>query len=333
MIPDQRELQQRANDSYQRAWETARRNFGGDVSFHAPSLKRYSTTELEQSCDCSFVPLSITGDDCELMCDHCRGRILSFMNTVRTPGMLLAEAERLSSMGAKGVLVSGGSEKGGVVPLRQFAGALGEIKQRLGLKVLVHTGITSPRLAADLAAADIDGAMIDIIGSEEAIRDICHMQDVGVAAYERSLENLVNAGVPVSPHVVIGLEYGAVGCEASAIEMISGYPVSALVLVGLLPMNGTPMEGVKPPSPQEFGELFVYARQTLPRTPVLLGCERPAGEHKRATDSLALRAGLNGIAYPSEGVIAEAREMGLNVNLSEMCCALIGGGQMASRAS
>ncbi len=105
--------------------------------------------------------------------------------------------------------------------------------------------------------------------------------------------------------------------------MISQFPVASLVLVGLLPLYDTPMERITPPSPEEMGELFLQARLLFPRTPVLLGYERPAGEHKWQTDLYALKAGLNGIAYPAEGIVGVAQELGLQPIFSPWCCSLV----------
>lgn len=311
-----------APESLKRGWQIRQDNFGGRISFFAPSLKRYTTEEFSQECSCSFAPVSITGSACALMCDHCQARILRAMTPALTPRSLLAEATRLKAAGARGMLVSGGSGRDGVVPLSGFLGVIGEIRERLGLTVLVHTGITGRKLARGLAAAGVDAAMIDIIGADRTVRGVCHLDGACAADYERSLANLCEAGVAVSPHVVIGLDFGVLAGEMQALETISRYPVSSLVLVGLVPQLGTPMEGVAVPAPGRFGELFLIARELLPRTPVMLGCERPAGDHKVETDRLALAAGLNGIAYPAEGIIELARETGLEVSLSEMCCAV-----------
>lgn len=302
-------------------WETGRRNFGNRVHFFAPSLKRYSTGEFTPGCRCSFPPVSLTGVNCALRCDHCRAEILKWMQPAATPRALLAAASDIAARGAAGMLISGGSDRKGVVPLSGFLAAIREARLEYGLKIIVHTGVTDAALAVGLAEAGVTAALIDIIGSDAAIRDVCHMTGVTTADYDRSLENLCQAGVPCAPHVVIGLEHGAVAGEYEALKMISRHDVECVVLVGLLPMRGTPMEAVQPPSPEEMAEIFLAARKMFARIPVMLGCERPVGEHKLQTDRLALQAGLNGIAYPAEGIIGLATEMGLEPVALEVCCA------------
>lgn len=257
------------------------------------------------------------------MCEHCRGGILRQMPSANTPDELVALAGELRERGARGLLISGGSDNSGVVPLERFLAAIGAVREQLGLKVLVHTGATDGRLASGLAEAGIEGAMIDIIGDEDTLRQVCHLDSRSIIPIESSLYNLADAGVPLAPHIVIGLHFGSIRGESRAIEIASRFPLASLVLVALNPLAGTAMAGVQPPPPEYLGELFIQARMTLPDTPVLLGCERPAGEHKLMTDMLALRAGLSGIAFPAEGVIREARKMGLNPILSEQCCAML----------
>ena len=88
----------------------------------------------------------------------------------------------------------------------------------------------------------------------------------------------------------------------------------------MMPLNGTPMAGVTPPSFAEIGAFFQRARTTLPATPVLLGCARPLGAAKEQIDRLAVDAGLNGIAYPADGIVAYAKDKGLEPDFINACC-------------
>jgi len=60
----------------------------------------------------------------------------------------------------------------------------------------------------------------------------------------------------------------------------------------------------------------------MPATPINLGCARPLGAMKLALDKAAIDEGLNGIAYPAEGVIDYARRSGLVPALYESCCSV-----------
>ena len=150
-------------------------------------------------------------------------------------------------------------------------------------------------------------------------------EEISQAEYEASLGRLAAHGINLSPHVVIGLHYGHIRGEREALQRISRFPISSLVLVGLLPLYDTPMEGLSPPSPEEMAQFFLESRALFPRTPILLGCERPGGEHKQQTDLFALLAGINGVAYPAEGTVRAARSLGLDPIFSPWCCSLLFG--------
>ncbi len=238
-----------------------------------------------------------------------------------SPAELLEIGDRLQARGGRGLLISGGSLADGTVPLHDFLEAIAELKNR-GFSIAVHTGLVDERLARGLAVAGIDIAMIDIIGDDGTIRDVYHL-DATAADFENSLRLLCESGVKTAPHVVIGLNFGKIKGEAAALDMISRHAVASLVLVVLTSQPGTPMQDIAPPSPEEVGELFLKARLQFPELPILLGCARPYGEHKLRTDALALKSGLNGIAYPAEGIVELASDLGLEPGFSEQCCALI----------
>jgi hypothetical protein len=164
--------------------------------------------------------------------------------------------------------------------------------------------------------------MLDIIGSDDTIEKVYHLK-ASVADYENSLKNLVDRGVNVSPHVVVGLHYGEILGEYKALEIISRYSIASLVLVVLTPLCNTPMVEIIPPSIEEMKGIFAAAREMFPSTPILLGCARPGGKYRLQLDRLALDMGINGIAYPAEGVVQYASQKGLSPVFSEYCCSFI----------
>lgn len=322
MTVDEALLDTTIPDHLQESWRVARRNFGPFVSFFAPAVKRYSTEEFPACGSCSFIGVSITGGDCELQCDHCRAEILKPMTSTRTPEQLWETAKVFRARGAGGILVSGGSDINGVVPLLPFIETMKQIKTELGMRINVHVGIPTPEIIQGLKYVGIDSAMMDIIGSQETLEKVYHLKRIKVADFERALGELCQAGVNTSPHIVIGLHWGKIMGELEALRITAQYKIASLVLVALMPAERTPMVNVIPPSPLEMSYVFGRARLLFPKTSILLGCERPIGSHKVFTDILALKAGVNGIAYPAEGVIQMANQLGLKVSLSDMCCSL-----------
>ncbi|MHB8657608.1 MAG: radical SAM protein [Solirubrobacteraceae bacterium] len=296
-------------------------HFGTAIQFYAPGLKRWSSSEWTPEHPNRFLPVSVTGTACALQCDHCKTKVLEGMISLDSERDLYATAERLKSQGTDGILVSGGSQRHGGVPLLGHVEAMRRIRDELGMRVVVHSGVVSPRLAEALVQAGVDGVMLDIMGAEETIREVYHL-DLTPADFDRSLGLLAEHGLRIIPHIVLGLHYGRFLGEWDALEMIASHPVSTLILVVLTPLVGTPMGHLPPPPVEDVTEFFATARARMPQTRVNLGCGRPMGEMKIALDRAAIDAGLNGIAYPAEGMVGYARERGLTPEFHEYCCSL-----------
>ena len=301
--------------------QVRRANFPDVMDFYAPGLKRWQSAEWAPENPRRFLPVSVTGSACALSCDHCQAKVLEGMISVRAGQDLFTLARRLRAQGSVGLLVSGGSTRTGEVPLLPHLRHIPRIRSELGMKVIVHSGVVSPRLAAGLAQAGVDGVMLDIIGADETLRDVYHL-DLTVADVENSLRLLAGEGLRIIPHIVLGLHYGSFLGEHAALEMLTRYPVSTLILVVLTPLTGTPMQHIPPPPVSEVAEFFGTARLAAPATPVNLGCARPLGKVKSDLDQAAIDLGLNGIAYPADGAIEYARSRGLTPRLFEYCCSL-----------
>jgi len=302
------------------AFEIRKRNFPNDVHYYAPGLKSYEITGFNQKNPNAFLPISITGSGCALACDHCNKRILDPMLPLQQKEGLFNMCKRLAENGTTGVLISGGSKKSGEVPLDKHIDDIARIKKELGLNVMVHTGlILEDQQASMLKQADVDGVALDIIGANETIRDVYHL-DKTVDDFDRSLELLTSYDLSLRPHIILGLHYGKMLGEYHALEMIAKYNVDALIIVILTPLTDTAMWGVEPPPTSEVIDFFGKARMQLPDTHILLGCARPLGEYKQIVDMGAIESGINGIAYPAEGVIEHSISMGLKPLYFEDSC-------------
>lgn len=297
-----------------------RERFGDAIRFHAPGLKRYCTSEYREHDAKAFVSVSLTGARCALSCEHCKMNVLHGMTDLSGfDGTLFELCERLAARGTRGILVSGGSDAQGRVPLLRHIDDLVRVRRELGLTIRVHPGLPDDETCAGLARVGIDGAMVDVIGHGDTIRDVYHL-DHTPEDYEAVLASLERHGVPTVPHIILGLHFGRMLGEEHALEMIARHPPKLLVLVILMPLGGTPMAGVEPPSLGEIGAFFEKARLAMPETPVMLGCARPIGDVKGDIDRLAIDAGLNGIAYPADGTVQYARDRGLVPTFVDACC-------------
>ena len=290
------------------------------MTFYAPGIKRHKTAEYAQQNPAEFVSISVTGTGCALACEHCKSGVLRGMAALpRAGGSLYDLCADAKSRGARGVLISGGSDRRGRVPLLKHMPDMIRVSRDLGLLIRVHPGLPDDATCAGLGQVGIDGAMIDVIGHGDTIRDVYHL-DAQPDAYDSLLARLARYGVPIVPHIVIGLHFGRMLGEWCALEMIARHRPRLLVLVVLMPLTGTPMAGVAIPPAEEIGAFFRLARRTLPHIPVMLGCARPLGPIKAEIDRMAVDAGLDGIAYPAQGTIAYAQDHNIAPRFVDACC-------------
>jgi hypothetical protein len=244
------------------------------------------------------------------------------MIPAQTPESLIEACRGLKEKGAKGCLISGGCLPDGSVPLSRFMDVIAEIKRELGLTVVVHTGLISLETAEKLKEAGVDAVSIDIIGSDETIKEVYHLKAT-TEDYEESLKALNASGIPFTPHVLVGLHHGSLRGELNALKIVAKHMPSALILIAFFPIGGTKMESVQPPSPEAIIEVLVQARLMMPKVPIALGCARPKGKHRTKTDVLAVEAGANAIAFPSLEAIKKAEKLGLEMSFSPLCCSQI----------
>ena len=290
-----------------------------EIHFYAPSFT-YHKTRYFCSSRSSFPTISVTGTSCALNCKHCGSKVLETMQPALSPEDLLALCSKLKQDGAVGCLVSGGCLPDGSVPLDGFVDAFEKIKLELGLTVFVHTGIITPKTAVALKKAGVDAALIDVIGSAETIRKALNL-NIPPQDYANSLMALDKSGLNFVPHVLVGLNDGKLDGELDALKMIAAVKPSAVVIIAFMPIRGTAMEKIMPPKPEDIAKVAATARLMFPKVPLILGCMRPKGKVRGETDVLALKAGVDAIAFPSEEAVRYAEGKGWRTSFSSYCCA------------
>ena len=255
----------------------------------------------------STVPVSLTGADCALNCAHCAGTYLRHMHPIWD-----ARADRATSC-----LISGGCDPHGRVPVTRHADLVAELRR--GRKLNWHLGLIEEpdlRRIADM----VDVVSFDIVGDSETVREVYGL-DLCLNDYMQTLD-LVQKYVPVVPHITIGLRGGRTSGEHAALQALSRRDLEALILIVLIPTEGTAFASCSPPSLDDVADVFLEARTALPTTHLFLGCMRPSGQYRHAVDELAIRAGMNGIVNPSRKAERTAVEMGLRTEWGDECCAL-----------
>jgi lipoyl synthase len=289
------------------------------IRFYAPSFTYYKTKHFCSSTT-EFPTISVTGNTCALNCKHCGGKVLETMHPALSSKELFELGIKLKHNGAVGCLVSGGCLPDGSVPLDEFLPVLKRFKRELGLTVFVHTGIIAQKDTVALKETGIDAVLIDIIGSAETIKKIYNLK-VTVQDYADSLKALQDSKLSFVPHVIVGLNEGKLDGELKALQMIQQVKPSALVIIAFMPIHGTEMEKVAPTKPIDIAKVAAMARLMFPLTSLVLGCMRPKGKARSMTDVLALKAGVDAIAFPSEEAIEYAKIKGYYASFSSYCCA------------
>jgi hypothetical protein len=108
----------------QEAWHESRRHHGNRLTVHVPGMFVVNGTRGR------YRAVSITGDRCDLDCEHCKGTLLETMPQALEPAALvdlgLAAAER----GDHGMLVTGGCDLEGRLPWKKYASAIERVKSQ-----------------------------------------------------------------------------------------------------------------------------------------------------------------------------------------------------------
>jgi uncharacterized radical SAM superfamily protein len=304
-------------------FERARlRVVGRDIRFSTPTFKAYSSCDMEGCGKNSFPAFSVTAGGCALMCEHCQAKILEPMIPATSPEMLERKVrDMIATQDLQGFLLSGGSTRRNEIRYERFYPVIERLKRdHPRLKVAIHSALLDAPRARSMAAAGVDTAMMDVIGAQDTIREVYHLERP-VADFEATLAALCDTAMEVVPHIVIGLHYGRILGEPAALDIVSRHRVHSLVLVVIMPFYARPGTFATPAT-SDVGRIFLEARERIPDRQVLLGCARPPGMHRRVTDAYAVMAGLDGIAFPAEGTLAVARAIGRPAAQAHACCSI-----------
>jgi len=310
------------NELQPEAFRIRKIHFGDELTFSIPGTVSYHDDTLPFQKD-RFAAISVTGNHCDLQCAHCKGNLLESMIPAKDPETFFQVADRLRLNGAYGILVSGGADQNGEVPLKIFIPAIRTIKEKdPQFKVIVHTGLIRREIAKELKEAGIDQILIDVIGDDETIREVYHLNK-RVQDYEETLWMLKEMGHCLAPHIIIGHHFGEIRGEWRALEMVTRVGVETIVLVVFKTLLPIGKNHFRVPLSQETSRISAIARILNPKILIRMGCIRPAHPWKVKMEKGFIDSGVNTIAYPLQGTIDYAKEIGLKTKFIEMCCSLI----------
>jgi len=268
-----------------------------------------------------FPSISVTGTDCSLMCRHCMGKLLEPLVHATTCDELVKKALSLHKRGAKGILLTGGCDERGRVPISDIVPAIKTIKDKTRMLLIAHTGFISREEASALRGSKLDGIGFDVIGDMGTAKEVYGIS-VSEREYMKSLRAIEDSGLMVFPHVCVGLHFGELKGELRALEMIREIKPATVIITGLMPVAGTPMAHIKPRL-SDFEKVITRAVEMFPDTSVVLGCAHSSGKDREEIEMIAMKCRVSGIAAPTVGTTRFARENGFEVNYYGMCCGLV----------
>ena len=279
-------------ERWRHAWETRRR-------YHSATIRFYRPTRT--------LPISLTGEHCALNCAHCGGHYLQHMHAL----------DEVAGSEATSCLISGGCDAQGRVPVAPHVADIARLCR--GRRLNWHLGFIEEETMQRIAPL-IDVISFDIVGDAQTAREVYGL-DVDLPDYVRTLK-MLRRHAKVVPHLTIGLRGGRLSGELAALEALRPLNLEALIFIILIPTPGTAYAQCDPPAPADVVDIWLTAREMMPRTQLTLGCMRPHGAYRRAVDELAVHAGLNGIVNPTRHAQKAAKARGLRADWGDECCAL-----------
>jgi len=258
----------------------------------------------------AFPAVSVTGQGCDLKCLHCKGYHLKNMHPATTFDELLKMAEKVKNNEGTGMLISGGCDLRGMVPLHSSLSAIRRISD-MGLEVNVHSGFLSEREAMDLVNAGVTVFSMDIHQDQMIISNVLNLQETS-DRYGETIDNIINAGGRIVPHITIG--FGAEDLLFS-ISLLKEKNIKEIVVLALVPTPGTDVY-----APSEDGVLAAINILVESGFDVTLGCMR--SREYETVETECIKMGVRRIANPSLKTVKWAKENGFVVEEIKKCCCL-----------
>ncbi len=264
------------------------------------------------------LPVSVTGAECSLHCNHCDGHYLQHMVPVDSARRVLESGEYRS------ILLSGGSDPDGRLPLVEHLQFIAWVHEQ-GIRINAHVGLQSDEDIHTLSPY-FDKISLDYVWDDETIRHVYHLLERSGVDYLNAAQCWTNAFVEggdsaafasarqrVNLHLTIGLKGGVVAGEYTAIDSLVAFRPASLIFLVLIPTEGTVYGGVPVVPLDDVESVFAYARLKLPLTDLVLGCMHPkAAGYGEQLARLARR-------YQFRGVVGE-KESEEGADQVEECC-------------
>ncbi|MGM0472427.1 MAG: radical SAM protein [Bacillota bacterium] len=292
---DIREIDSQLQQKINKAWEVRNQNFPSFIEFDYPT---------------KTAAVSLTGNQCSLDCAHCGGHYLENMLT-------LDQLDNESNQEVSSCLISGGCDQWGKVDIASHLDHLKESKEDKDYNM--HVGLVDEAEIDEISQV-ADVVSFDFVADQATIDEVYGLERT-VEDYVETYKQLKQQ-VEVVPHICIGLKGGEIAGEYRALELLKELGVSKLAFIVFIPTDDTDYAECSPPALEEVLDILCQARIDFPQTPINLGCMRPKGKYRAELDYYAVTTGVNKIVIPTSYAIDKAKELGLEIEQGEECCAL-----------
>ena len=282
----------------------------------------------------SFLNVSLTGTHCELLCRHCKAMLLENMVDINsfgspfdnTENRLLKILEKFGRETVKGMLLSGGFDKNGVLPLdEKIINEIREFKSQTKnqIKIFMHLGFVEKYTANTLCDSGVDGVLVNVISDRDAIEKTYNLRNQSPNSFYKNIKVLKNAGLKVAPHIIIGINEGKISGEFKSIEQLFSIGIDAIVFAIMKRISRQFNFIDNDIRVEEIIELFDYAKKLMPDVAVSLGCARLSGPKAEKLELELLKRGIEVISFPSDATIKFALGNNFKFNFIEQCCTLL----------
>jgi hypothetical protein len=256
-----------------------------------------------------FPAVSVTGKKCDLMCAHCLGHHLCGMIFADNPEKLYEEAKIVKSTNGNGLLISGGSDINGKVPLFRYASTIRKIVE-LGLSINVHPGIIGREDADLLVSSGVDYFSVDVHQDPDVIRKVFNLK--GPEIYNDTMDAIIGAGGTVIPHLTVGLSFKDL---IESAELVKDKGLKNVVILALVPTKGTIFENYRISEDEIIDSIEAVMKMDLN---VTLGCMRD--RRMRKVERRCIELGINKIANMSKETEKWAESEGYKIIRTNKCC-------------
>lgn len=233
-----------------------------------------------------FPAVTITGYSCDLMCDFCRGKLLRGMIPVKRPRELYDLANKIWEKGCKGLLISGGFDRHGKLPIKPYLETIKSIKRDFDLIISVHPGFLEREIMVKLKECRVDVIDYEFVLDPILLKNM-HLNLTPEKMIKHFQEWFRVGFEYVAPHILLGLRGYISNWDYKALKILSQFNPYLIVLLIFTPIKGTPLGSLHPPLVKDIMNYISYATKMLQYSEISLGCVRPI-EYKNSLDELLI---------------------------------------------